>query len=113
MWTGERECGEWRRPTQDSSRAGGLGGPAARRCEQCGVVRADTRCRRGGSSLVPKETAGFIDGDFVQTYLDDRDKRYLHGATEHERVAKIVDGAKQAASGKHVRRVLEACAGMH
>ncbi len=63
--------------------------------------------------LVPKETAGFIDGDFVLTYLDDQDERYLHGKTEHERVGKIVDGAKKAASEKHVRRVLETCAGMH
>ncbi|GMK54981.1 hypothetical protein CspeluHIS016_0200370 [Cutaneotrichosporon spelunceum] len=69
--------------------------------------------RRGGSALVPKETAGFIDGDFVQTFLDDADERYIHGATEHERVARIVDGVKKPASAKHVRRVLEACAGMH
>ncbi|BEJ16509.1 hypothetical protein CspHIS471_0511140 [Cutaneotrichosporon sp. HIS471] len=69
--------------------------------------------RRGGSTLVPKETAGFIDGDFVQTFLDDGDKRYLDGATEHERVAQIVEGAKKPASAKHVRRVLESCGGMH
>ncbi|CAK9784030.1 hypothetical protein CC85DRAFT_281947 [Cutaneotrichosporon oleaginosum] len=69
--------------------------------------------RRGGSILVPKETAGFIDGDFVQTFLDDPDERYLHGKTEHERVLRIEDGAKRPASEKHVRRVLEACAGVH
>lgn len=77
-------------------------------------VIADNRFRRGGSSLVPKETAGFIDGDFVQTFLDADDAtKVLQGATEHERVAKLVGGTKEDASMEDVVRVLEAAGGLH
>lgn len=88
----------------------------AKRSSVSDVEEADIRFRRGGSSLVPKETAGFIDGDFVQMFLDADDadaQRILNGATQPERVAKLVGETKKDASDEDVVRVLEAAGGLH
>ena len=71
--------------------------------------------RRGGNAMVPKETAGFIDGDFVQQFLDvdsTQAQRILRGSSAPEVVLKLVNGHKEAASRGDVVRLLEATAGM-
>lgn len=50
----------------------------------------------------------------MQTFLDADDAaKVLQGATEHERVAKLVGGTKEDASMEDVVRVLEAAGGLH
>jgi DNA damage-binding protein 1 len=65
---------------------------------------------------VPKETAGFIDGDFVQRFADldtaTADK-LLRGSTAVESVYKVTEHGKETATFPDVVRILEAAAGMH
>lgn len=66
--------------------------------------------------MVPKETVGFIDGDFVQSFAEldtDAADKLLRGSTAVESVYKLTDGGKEPATRGDVVRVLEAAAGMH
>ncbi|KAL1411075.1 hypothetical protein Q8F55_002024 [Vanrija albida] len=76
--------------------------------------------RRGGTSLLPKETAGFIDGDFVQQFADGESipealvDRILRGTSAAEVVSQVSPaGTRQPATREDVVRVLEAAAGLH
>lgn len=75
--------------------------------------------RRGGTDLVKKDTAGWIDGDFVAKLLDAdvvdavlADK-IVKGGNSHEHVSKPKLGAKEPAERADVARVLEAVGGLH
>ncbi|ORX37687.1 CPSF A subunit region-domain-containing protein [Kockovaella imperatae] len=77
--------------------------------------------RRGGTELVTKDTAGFVDGDFIQRFLDtslvsaaDAEKM-LNGTNAHEHVGKLgPDGhGKVDVERADVLRVLEAAAGLY
>ncbi|OWZ42004.1 DNA damage-binding protein 1 [Cryptococcus neoformans C23] len=71
--------------------------------------------RRAGSNLVGKDTAGFVDGDFVQKFLDTEffddghAQEIIQGTSSHEHVRL----GKEEASRADVVRFLEATAGMH
>ncbi|ODN74495.1 hypothetical protein L202_06876 [Cryptococcus amylolentus CBS 6039] len=75
--------------------------------------------RRAGTEVVGKETVGFVDGDFVQHFLEpffyeseERDK-VLQGASSHEHISKIGENGKEQATLEDVVRLLEATASMH
>ncbi|KAE8541647.1 hypothetical protein D1P53_001817 [Cryptococcus gattii VGV] len=71
--------------------------------------------RRAGSNLVGKDTAGFVDGDFVQKFLDteffddEHAREIIQGTSSHEHVRL----GKEDASRADVVRFLEATASMH
>lgn len=94
--------------------------------------------RRGGKPLVPRDTAGFIDGDLyvpissfrredvpradvsVQKFLNMNigtggiGEKVLKGGSVHEQVTRFgAEGKAEAASRGDVARVLEAAAGFH
>jgi hypothetical protein len=90
--------------------------------------------RQGGKPLVPRETAGFIDGDLyvspedirvelmisVQRFLEmdvgsgEAWEKVLKGGNVHEQITKFgLDGKLEGASRGDVARVLEAAAGFH
>lgn len=75
--------------------------------------------RRGGTELVKKETAGWIDGDFVAKLLDSDmvelalAEKIIRGGNQHEHVSKPGAGAKVPAERADVARVLEAVGGLH
>ncbi|WRT69742.1 uncharacterized protein IL334_006733 [Kwoniella shivajii] len=75
--------------------------------------------RKGGNELVGRETAGWVDGDFVQKFLDtslfspEESEKILKGSNTHEQVSKISSSGKQVAERGDVVRVLEAASGMH
>jgi len=75
--------------------------------------------RRGGTDLIKKETAGFIDGDFVQCSIDpdtttgaEMDK-YLKGTNFAEHVMSVKGGQEEKAGRSDVAGILEAVAGFH
>ncbi|WVW86882.1 hypothetical protein I302_108937 [Kwoniella bestiolae CBS 10118] len=76
--------------------------------------------RKGGNELVKRDTAGWIDGDFVQKYLNsnlfnhEESEKILRGSNPHEQVLKISgSGLKEDAERGDVVRILEAASGMH
>ncbi|WWD20338.1 hypothetical protein CI109_104814 [Kwoniella shandongensis] len=75
--------------------------------------------RRGGTELVKRDMAGFIDGDFVQKFLDSEvfsaseSEKIIKGGSALEHVCKIGSSGKEVAERGDVVRVLEAAAGMH
>nr|XP_018260261.1 uncharacterized protein I303_07178 [Kwoniella dejecticola CBS 10117]OBR82419.1 hypothetical protein I303_07178 [Kwoniella dejecticola CBS 10117] len=77
--------------------------------------------RKGGSELVRRDMAGWVDGDFVQKFLNtslftpEETDKVLNGSTTHEQVHKIdsASGKKEKADRADVVRVLEAAGGMH
>ncbi|OCF61827.1 hypothetical protein L486_01489 [Kwoniella mangroviensis CBS 10435] len=76
--------------------------------------------RRGGSSLVKRDTAGWIDGDFVQKFLNtnlfspEESEKIIHGSNSHEHISRISgSGQKEPADRSDVVRILEAASGMH
>nr|XP_019009308.1 uncharacterized protein I206_05956 [Kwoniella pini CBS 10737]OCF48089.1 hypothetical protein I206_05956 [Kwoniella pini CBS 10737] len=76
--------------------------------------------RKGGSELVRRDMAGWIDGDFVQKFLDtsiftsEESEKILKGSSVHEQIQKInVNGKKEPADRGDVVRILEAASGMH
>lgn len=80
------------------------------------VHLADSRFRRGGSLAIPRETLGFVDGDYVQSFLHlglDDAAAALEGQSAPERVQRLGERGREAASRADVVRVLEAVAGMH
>ncbi|KAK4684331.1 hypothetical protein P7C73_g5851, partial [Tremellales sp. Uapishka_1] len=78
-----------------------------------GIGWKSYRC--GGTEVIKKETAGFIDGDFIQKFRDSdlvgkaEVEKILNGATTHERV-KGLDGP---ADRGEVNRLLEVAGGVH
>ncbi|WWC95424.1 hypothetical protein V866_002287 [Kwoniella sp. B9012] len=76
--------------------------------------------RKGGSSLVKRDTAGWIDGDFVQKFLNtnllspEESEKIIHGSNSHEHISRISgNGQKESADRSDVVRILEAASGMH
>ncbi|KAK8849708.1 hypothetical protein IAR55_005043 [Kwoniella newhampshirensis] len=75
--------------------------------------------RRGGTELVKRDMAGFVDGDFVQKFLDtdifsvSESEKVLKGASALEHVSKLGNNGKEPAERGDVVRILEAAAGMH
>ena len=76
--------------------------------------------RRGGRDLAKTDTAGFIDGDFVQRFLDsdaaseEAAKAILDGGSAPERVMKLNEaGETEPATRGEVARVLEGVGGLH
>jgi hypothetical protein len=65
---------------------------------------------------VPKDTLGFVDGDYLQTFLaldaDDAEST-IKGVSTHEHVCRIENKAKVPADRGQVVRLLETVAGMH
>lgn len=65
---------------------------------------------------MPKETAGFIDGDYLTHFssltTEDVD-RALHGSSAHENVYKITDKGRAVATASDVERLLEIVQGMY
>ncbi|EIW71360.1 hypothetical protein TREMEDRAFT_71141 [Tremella mesenterica DSM 1558] len=75
--------------------------------------------RRAGTELVQRDTAGFIDGDFVQTYISsqfspDMVEKILKGTTAPEHIMRLSeDGTKIPATKAEVMGVLESLSGLH
>ncbi|WWC92848.1 uncharacterized protein L201_007809 [Kwoniella dendrophila CBS 6074] len=76
--------------------------------------------RKGGNELVGKDTAGWIDGDLVQKFLNtdlfpsEESERIIKGSNTHEQIIKINEnGQKEPADRSDVIRILEAVGGMH
>ncbi|RXK37957.1 hypothetical protein M231_04743 [Tremella mesenterica] len=75
--------------------------------------------RRAGTELVQRDTAGFIDGDFVQTFISsqlsrDMVEKILKGTTAPEHIMRLSeDGTKIPASKAEVMGVLESLSGLH
>ncbi|OCF33570.1 hypothetical protein I316_04642 [Kwoniella heveanensis BCC8398] len=81
--------------------------------------------RQGGTQIIKRDMAGFVDGDFVQKFLDtsifspDESEKILRGATAHETVSKLVTSAgtgiatTEHAARSDVVRTLEAVGSMH
>ncbi|WVF68077.1 hypothetical protein IAT40_002840 [Kwoniella sp. CBS 6097] len=81
--------------------------------------------RQSGNQIVKRDMAGFVDGDFVQKFLDtsifppEECEKILRGATAHETVSKMVYNAgtgatvRENADRADVTRLLEAVGSMH
>ncbi|WVQ75561.1 hypothetical protein IAR50_005188 [Cryptococcus sp. DSM 104548] len=75
--------------------------------------------RRAGTEVVGKETVGFVDGDFIQHFLEphsfgsEERGKVIQGASSHEHISKIGEGGKEDATLEDVVRLLEATASMH
>ncbi|KAL7425176.1 hypothetical protein Q5752_000864 [Cryptotrichosporon argae] len=75
--------------------------------------------RRAGNAVARRETAGFVDGDFVQAFLAPEHfsqpdmTRFVAGTSSHEHVARPGTGARVDASMAEIAGVLEAAASVH
>ncbi|WVQ95773.1 hypothetical protein IAU59_002872 [Kwoniella sp. CBS 9459] len=81
--------------------------------------------RQGGTQIIKRDMAGFVDGDFVQKFLDtsiistEEGEKILRGATAHETVSKLVSNpgtgsiTRENANRADVVRILEAVGSMH
>nr|WVH01967.1 DNA damage-binding protein 1 [Naematelia aurantialba] len=76
--------------------------------------------RRGGTELTKRDTAGFIDGDFVQKFLDtdllstEETDKILTGTNPHEHVSVLsASGKKEPTKRGDVVRLLETVGGVH
>ncbi|WVQ78968.1 hypothetical protein IAT38_001060 [Cryptococcus sp. DSM 104549] len=75
--------------------------------------------KRAGTELVKRDTVGFIDGDFVQKFLDpdffspSEGENIMSGGNSHEHVSKPGFDGKEPAVRSDVLRLLESAAGVH
>ncbi|ORY34709.1 CPSF A subunit region-domain-containing protein [Naematelia encephala] len=76
--------------------------------------------RRGGTELTKRDTAGFIDGDFVQKFRDasllspEETDKILTGSNPHEHISVLsAIGKKAPATRGDVVRLLETVGGVH
>lgn len=76
--------------------------------------------RQGGKQLANLDTAGFIDGDFVEQFLDsdvisdEEAEAILAGGSAPERIMKINQaGGIEPATRREVTRILEGVSGLH